>query len=64
MPARKSGESESSFISRCMGEERMKSEFPDNKQRYAVCQSKLREEKGGKKHESSESKKEARNEGD
>lgn len=34
---RKSGESESDFISRCMSE--IKSEFPENKQRYAVCKS-------------------------
>lgn len=34
---RQSGESEKDFISRCMSE--IKSEFPDNSQRYAVCKS-------------------------
>lgn len=38
MPSkRKKGESESDFISRCMSE--IKSEFPENAQRYAVCKS-------------------------
>jgi len=34
---RKQGETEEDFISRCMSE--TKSEYPDNKQRYAVCKS-------------------------
>ena len=35
--ARKEGESEKDFISRCMSE--IKDEFPDSSQRYAVCKS-------------------------
>jgi len=35
------------FLSRCMGSEVMKREFPDNKQRVAVCFSILR--KAGRK---------------
>ncbi len=33
----KSGEKEEDFISRCMGDSTMNSEFPDQKQRAAVC---------------------------
>ena len=32
-----SGESEDEFISRCMGDDQMNKEFPDQDQRYAVC---------------------------
>jgi hypothetical protein len=32
-----SGESEDEFISRCMGDSTMNKEFPDEKQRAAVC---------------------------
>lgn len=38
-PPRK-GENRSDFINRCMGDESMKNEFPDQKQRVAVCMSK------------------------
>lgn len=31
------GEKENSFMSRCMGNDKMKIEFPDNRQRSAVC---------------------------
>ena len=34
-----SGEEESEFISRCIGDSKMNSEFPDEKQRAAVCYS-------------------------
>lgn len=39
LPKRNKGESESDFISRCMGDSKVRSEFPDQKQRVAVCQS-------------------------
>jgi len=39
---RKKGEGERKFIARCMGSEVMKREFPDNKQRLAVCYSQFR----------------------
>ena len=32
-----SGESEDEFISRCMGDDQMVKEFPDQDQRAAVC---------------------------
>lgn len=32
-----SGESENEFISRCMGDDQMVKEFPDQDQRAAVC---------------------------
>lgn len=38
-------ESKDKFIARCMGNDVMNSEFPDSKQRYAVCQSKWKAEK-------------------
>jgi len=41
MPTRNTNESEDNFISRCMSDEQMKSEFPDETQRFAVCQTKL-----------------------
>ena len=41
MPTRNINESEDNFISRCMSDEQMKSEFPDESQRFAVCQIKL-----------------------
>jgi hypothetical protein len=41
MPIRNTNESEDNFISRCMSDEQMKSEFPDEAQRFAVCQTKL-----------------------
>lgn len=39
----------SAFVSRCMGDSRMLKEFPDESQRAAVCYSKWREAKGGRK---------------
>lgn len=38
LPEPKEGESEKEFISRCMTDESMESEFPESDQRYAVCQ--------------------------
>lgn len=36
----KKGENRSAFINRCMSDDSMKKEFPDQKQRVAVCMSK------------------------
>lgn len=36
----KKSEDPSQFMSRCMGDETMKKEFPDQKQRTAICMSK------------------------
>lgn len=44
MPTRNQNENEEDFISRCMSDEEMKSEFPDEAQRFAVCQTKLASE--------------------
>jgi hypothetical protein len=41
MPRPRPRETDEEFIQRCMGDSQMKSEFPENDQRYAVCQSKL-----------------------
>lgn len=41
------GESQEKFISRCMSNEVMVEEYPETKQRYAVCLSQLR--KAGRK---------------
>ena len=37
IPKPSSGQSQSEFISACMGSDVMKREFPDQKQRAAVC---------------------------
>lgn len=37
MPTRQKDESRQDFLSRCMGDSKMVDEFPDNEQRYAVC---------------------------
>jgi len=46
LPKPEKGEEHDEFVSRCMGDETMVTDFPDEKQRYAVCesQSKKREE--------------------
>jgi hypothetical protein len=41
MPRPRPRETNDEFIQRCMGDSQMQSEFPENEQRYAVCQSKL-----------------------
>jgi hypothetical protein len=48
LPTPSSTEDEKSFISRCMVDDIMKKEFPDNKQRVAVCyaQRKKRHDEG------------------
>jgi hypothetical protein len=40
IPVPNKDESKDKFITRCMGNDVMNSEFPDEKQRFAVCQSK------------------------
>jgi len=37
IPSRKQNEDKNSFISRCMSNDTMKKEYPDNKQRVAIC---------------------------
>lgn len=39
IPKPSKGESQQDFISRCMGNDVMNSEYPDNKQRAGVCHS-------------------------
>jgi HK97 family phage prohead protease len=39
MPKPNNGESKKDYISRCMGDSEMNSKHPDEKQRYAICQS-------------------------
>lgn len=39
MPRPGPTENEDEFIERCMGDEDYNRRFPDNRQRYAVCQS-------------------------
>jgi len=40
LPTPSKGESKKDFLSRCMSNDTMKSEYPKTKQRYAVCNSK------------------------
>ncbi len=46
IPTPSKGEDKNAFISRCMSSEVMQKEFPDQKQRSAVCYSKWREHEG------------------
>lgn len=43
IPSPRKGESQDKFISRCMGDSVMNKEFPEQKQRAAVCFSTWRE---------------------
>ena len=43
-----SDEKESEFVSRCMSDNKMSKEFPNNKQRVAVCHSMYRKAKKSK----------------
>jgi len=52
IPTPRKGEEEGKFISRCMGSDVMNSEYPNNKQRNAICFSSWRKAKGIKKAES------------
>ena len=45
IPKPNSGEDEKTFISRCMGDDVMNADYPDQKQRAAVCYNSWREEK-------------------
>ena len=45
IPSPNKGEGKDKFMSRCMGNPTMNKEYSDNKQRYAVCQSKWSEKK-------------------
>jgi hypothetical protein len=40
IPSKKDGESPKDFMSRCMGDSTMNTEYPDQSQRSAVCMSK------------------------
>lgn len=42
VPSPNKGEKEADFISRCMGDSAMNKEYPDNKQRSAVCYSQFK----------------------
>lgn len=42
IPNRKQNEDKQKFVSRCMGNETMKKEYPDTKQRVAICLSQTR----------------------
>ena len=44
IPKPKDGETQDEFIQRCMADETMTSEFPDEKQRYAVCMTQFKGE--------------------
>lgn len=45
IPKKRKDESDKEFVSRCMGDSTMNKEFPDQKQRAAVCYSKLKTSK-------------------
>jgi len=45
IPNPRKGQKESEFMSRCMSDETMKKDFPDNKQRVAVCLTQVRRSK-------------------
>ena len=45
MPNPRNNETHDDFITRCMSDEESKSSFPDESQRYAVCESKWSESK-------------------
>lgn len=51
IPSATKGETQDKFMNRCMSSEVMKKEFPEQKQRVAVCMNKWREHSGGKKPE-------------
>ena len=43
IPSPRKGETQDGFMTRCMGDEVMKKEFTNNKQRVAVCSQKWRD---------------------
>ena len=46
IPSPSKNEASSDFVSRCMGDSVMQKEFTDQKQRAAVCYSKVRKKRG------------------
>lgn len=48
IPTPNDGEDKKKFISRCMGNDTMNSEYPDNDQRAAICYSQYRKHKKSK----------------
>ncbi len=51
MPYPREGEGHDKWIERCMGDKEQNKSFPDQKQRYAVCESKWRNKDKKKKGE-------------
>jgi hypothetical protein len=49
LPARRSGERQEDFVSRCMADETFQAEYPDQEQRLAVCYSQARRKRKGPK---------------
>jgi hypothetical protein len=49
IPTPRKGEKRTDFVSRCMSNPTMKREYPDNKQRFAICMSSWRDKKKTKK---------------
>ena len=45
MPKPRQGEHKGDYLIRCMDDEKMKNDYPDNMQRYAICQSIYTQEK-------------------
>ena len=45
IPSRKQNEEKNTYVSRCMGNETMKKEYPDQKQRIAICLGQTRTKK-------------------
>jgi hypothetical protein len=53
IPSVKGKEDQSEFVSRCMGDSVMNKEYPDQKQRAAICYSQWRKAKKKKKSKGS-----------
>ena len=45
IPTPNSSESKDEFIQRCMGDDKMTSEYPDEEQRFAICSTSYLEDK-------------------
>jgi hypothetical protein len=45
LPSPKKGEDQNEFMGKCMGDETMKKDFPNQKQRIAVCLSQMKRKK-------------------
>ena len=48
LPSPKGRQPEDSFVSNCMSDDKMKKEFPNQKQRFAVCKSQYKRAKKSK----------------